>query len=138
MQRASRGGWTPELGGRALAAARIAGAYASGRAIGQVTAGDSAPADGVLVVKSMGRSDMWVSGASTAESANAASGMPDALRALTVARFGRVEKFDSTVDEAIETARRVTKQQRSAHSLMKEWTAAFVANVVDLRKKIWA
>jgi hypothetical protein len=138
VQRASRGGWTPELVGRGLAAARIAGAYASGRAIGQVPAGGATPVEGVLVVKSFGRGDMWVSGASTAASANAASGMPDALRALTMARFGRTEKFDSNADDAIETAKRVTKQQQSAHSLLKEWTAAFVANLVDLRKKIWA
>ncbi|HEX8027748.1 MAG TPA: hypothetical protein VF491_04760 [Vicinamibacterales bacterium] len=138
VQRASRGGWTPELGSRALAAARIAGAYASGRTIGQVPAGRGTPVDGVLVVKSLGRPDMWVSGASTAQSANAASGMPDALKALTAARFGRGEKFDSTVDEAIETAKRVTRQQQSAHSLMREWSAAFIANVVDLRRKIWA
>ncbi len=38
VQRASRGGWTQELAGRALAAARIAGAYATGRAGGTAPA----------------------------------------------------------------------------------------------------
>src|SRR6187397_311518 len=70
VQRASRGGWSPELVGRGLAAARIAGAYASGRGVGQVPAGTTPPVEGVLVVKSLGRGEMWVSGASTAQSAN--------------------------------------------------------------------
>jgi len=35
VQRASRGGWTPELVGRALAALRVAGAYATNRPVGQ-------------------------------------------------------------------------------------------------------
>ena len=35
VQRQSRGGWTQDLAGRALAAARIAGAYAIGRPVGQ-------------------------------------------------------------------------------------------------------
>ena len=35
VQRASRGGWTPELAGRALAALRIAGTYAIGKTVGQ-------------------------------------------------------------------------------------------------------
>jgi hypothetical protein len=57
---------------------------------------------------------------------------------LTVARYGRIEKIDSDADEAIEAVKRVTKEQQSAHSLVKEWGNAFVANVVDLRKKVWA
>lgn len=139
VQRASRGGWTQELAGRALAATRIAGSYAVGRAVGQrpAKAGET-PVDGVLVVRAFGRGEVFVSGGATTETAAAVPGLPDALRALTVGRYGRVEKFDSTADEAIEAAIRVTKQQQSAHSLMKEWTAAFVANVVDLRKKVWA
>jgi hypothetical protein len=65
-------------------------------------------------------------------------GLSDALQTLTVARYGRVEKIDSDADGALEAARRVTSEQRSAHSLIKEWGATFVANLVDLRKKVWA
>lgn len=139
VQSASRGGWTQDLAGRALAAARIAGSYAIGRAVGQrVAKAGEIPQDGVLVVKSFGRSDVYVSGGATTETVGAVPGLSDALKALTVGRYGRAEAFDSTADEALETAKRITKQQQSAHSLLKEWTSAFVANVVDLRKKVWA
>jgi hypothetical protein len=90
------------------------------------------------VIRSFGRGDVFVSGGATSESASAIPGLSDALRTLTVARYGRTEKLGSDADDAIEAARRVTKEQRSAHSLMKEWAAAFVANLVDLRKKVWS
>jgi hypothetical protein len=139
VQRASRGGWTQELAGRALAAARIAGAYATGRAVGQRPPNANEPAvDGVLIVKQFGRGDVFVSGGATSQSAIAIPGLSDALKTLTIARYGRTEKLDSDADEALEAAKRVTKEQQSAHSLVKEWAAAFVANLVDLRKKIWS
>lgn len=138
VQRASRGGWTQELAGRALAAARIAGAYAIGRPVGQRPAVGAAPVDGVLVVRAFGKGDVFVSGSATPESASKVEGLADALRALTIGRYGRTETFDSMSDEAIAAAIRLTREQQSAHSLMKEWSSAFVANVVDLRKKIWA
>lgn len=137
VQQASRGGWTPELAGRALAGARIAGSYAIGRSIGQ-RPGAGSPTDGVLVVHQFGKGDVFVSGAATTQSTEAVPGLSDALKALTVARYGRVERFDSTADEAIATAIRVTSEQQSAHSLLKEWGNTFVANLVDLRKKVWA
>jgi hypothetical protein len=142
VQRASRGGWTQELAGRALAALRIAGAYATNRPIGQrAAAAGETPLDGVVVVRSFGRGDVYVSGAATPESsayANAPAGLADALRTLTVSRYGRTEKFDSMADEAVQTAIRVTKQQQSAHSLVKEWGRNFTASVVDLRRKVWS
>ena len=142
VQRASRGGWTQELAGRALAALRIAGAYATNRSVGQrpAAAGET-PLDGVLVVRSFGRGDVFVSGSATPESsafANAPAGLADALRTLTVSRYGRMEKFDSMADEAIHMAMRVTKQQQSAHSLIREWGKNFTASVVDLRRKVWS
>ena len=138
VQRQSRGGWTQELAGRALAAARIAGAYAIGRAIGQHPALGATPRDGVLVVRSFSRGEVFVSGSATTESAQRVPGLADGLKALTVARYGREEKFDSMCDEALQTAIRVTKEQQSAHSLIKEWSNAFKANVVDLRRKVWS
>ncbi|HUQ87233.1 MAG TPA: hypothetical protein VM096_06720 [Vicinamibacterales bacterium] len=142
VQRASRGGWTPELVGRALAALRVAGAYATNRPIGQRPAkpGET-PQEGVIVVRQFGRGEVYISGAATTETAafvNNTAGLSDAMKTLTIARFGRVEKFDSMADEAIQTAIRVTKDQRSRHSLLKEWAASFTASVVDLRKKVWA
>ncbi|HYE85172.1 MAG TPA: hypothetical protein VEA16_02365, partial [Vicinamibacterales bacterium] len=138
VQRASRGGWTQELAGRALAAARITGAYASGRAVGQRPAAGATPVDGVLVVKAFGKGDVFVSGAATSESAAKVPGFGDALKSLTTARYGRTETFDSMADDAIATAIRVTKEQQSAHSLLNEWAAAFKANLVDLRRKVWS
>jgi hypothetical protein len=138
VQAASRGGWTQDLAGRALAAARIAGAYAINRSIGQRPGAGLTPVDGVLVVKAFGRGAVFVSGAATTQTVAAVPGLADALGALTVARYGRTETFNSNADEAIETAKRITREQRSRYSLIKEWTAAFVANLVDLRKKVWA
>jgi hypothetical protein len=142
VQRASRGGWTAELAARALAAARIAATYAINRSVGQYPAALAEVArEGVLVIKPFGRGEVFVSGSATTETTNLAAapvGLSDALKALTTARYGRTEKFDSTADDAVETAIRVTKQQQSAHSLLKEWTSAFVANLVDLRKKVWS
>jgi hypothetical protein len=138
VQSASRGGWTQELAGRGLAAARIAGSYAIGRSVGQRPSQGAAPVDGVLVIKPFGRAEVFVSGAATTESTTAVPGLSEALKSLTVGRYGRTEKFDSDADAGIQTAIRVTKEQQSAHSLLKEWMSAFVANFVDLRKKVWS
>jgi hypothetical protein len=142
VQRASRGGWTPELAGRALAAARIAGAYAVGKGVGQRSVKSSdTPVDGELVVSGpLGRGRAFVSGSATGESAsgaNAPHGLAEALKTLTAARYGRTEKL-SDLDDAIATAIRVTKQQQSAHSLPAEWGRNFSKSVVDLRRKVWA
>lgn len=138
VQRAGRGGWTPELAGRALSAARIAGSYASGRGVGQRPVGVNDPlVDGALLIgRGMGRGDMYVSGSVTAESATDPT-LADALKTLTVARYGR-EGIFTDADDAVATAVRITKQQQSAHSLVSEWSANFVRSLVDMRKKVWA
>ena len=143
VQQASRGGWTPELAGRALAALRIAGTYAMGKTVGQrpVAAG-AIPIEGELAVTGpLGRGRAFASGAVTTETASMAGappGLADALKTFTVARYGRTERFDSNADDAIATAIRITKQQRSAHSMVAEWGRNFSRSVVDLRKKVWA
>lgn len=142
VQRASRGGWTPELAGRALAALRVAGSYAVGRNVGQrvVTAADT-PVDGELAVSgAFGRGRAFASGSVTGESASVAGaphGLADALQVLTTSLYGRSAKIGDA-DEAIATAIRVTKQQQSAHSLPAEWGRNFSKSVVDLRRKVWA
>src|SRR5687767_1416847 len=142
VQRASRGGWTPELAGRALAALRIAATYAVGKTVGQrLPKPLEAPVEGELVVSGpFGRGRAFVSGSATSESATVASaphGLADALRTLTTARYGRTEKAGD-LDDAVATAIRVTKQQQSAHSLPAEWGRNFSKSVVDLRRKVWA
>jgi len=138
VQRAGRGGWTPELAGRALSAARIAGSYASGRSVGQRPVGKNDPlVDGALLVgRGMGRAPMYVSGSVTAESATDPT-LADALKTLTVARYGRDGQL-TDADGAVSAAVRITKQQRSAHSLLSEWSSAFVRSLVDMRKRVWA
>src|SRR5688572_12481212 len=142
VQRASRGGWTPELAGRALAALRIAGTYAVGLTVGQRLAKPGeVPVDGELVVSGpFGRGRAFVSGSATSEGASVAfapHGLAEALKTLTMARYGRTEK-GGDLDDAIATAIRVTKQQQSAHSLPAEWGRNFSKSVVDLRRKVWA
>jgi hypothetical protein len=142
VQRASRGGWTPELSGRALAALRIAGTYAVGRTVGQrIAKPGEMPVDGELVVSGpFGRGRAFVSGSATSETASvpgAPHGLSDAIRTFTAALYGRTEKTGD-LDEAIATAIRVTKQQQSAHSLPAEWGRNFSKSVVDLRRKVWA
>jgi hypothetical protein len=143
VQRASRGGWTPELTARALAALRVAGSYAIGKNAGQrPVKPEDAPVDGELEVSGpFGRGRVFASGSVTTESASKASaphGLADALKALTVARYGRHENLGSHLDESIEVAIRITKQQQSEHSLPAEWGRNFSRSVVDLRKKVWA
>ncbi len=142
VQRASRGGWTPELAGRALAALRIAGTYAVGKTVGQRVAKPAeSPVEGELVVAGpLGRGRAFASGAVTTETASLAGaphGLADALKTFTTVRYGRTEKAGD-LDDAIATAIRVTKQQQSAHSLPAEWGRNFSKSVVDLRRKVWA
>jgi hypothetical protein len=143
VQQAGRGGWTPELAGRALAALRLAGTYALGRSAGQraAKAGDT-PVEGELVVSGpLGRGRVFASGSATTETASrpdAPHGLADALSALTAARYGRTERLDSNVDDAVAAAIRITKQQQSAHSVVSEWGRNFSRSVVDLRRKVWA
>ena len=139
VQRAAHGGWSPELAGRALAAARIAGSFASGRAVGQfVAAKDESPLDGQLVVGGgLLRTRMLVSGSITPQSATDPV-LAEALKVLTTARYGRLEKAAGDADEAVSTVIRVTGQQRSKHSLLSEWIGALTNSVVGLRKKVWA
>ena len=143
VQRASRGGWTPELAARADTALRLAGTYSMGRQAGQrvIKPGEN-PVDGELVVSGpLGRGRVFASGSVTTESASsllAPHGLADALKAFTAARYGRQEKFGSDLDEAVETAIRIAKQQQSAHSLPAEWGRNFTKSVIDLRRKVWA
>ncbi len=138
VQQAGRGGWTPELVGRALSAARISGSYASGRSVGQRAVGTKDPlVDGAMLIgRGMGRVPMYVSGSISAESATDPT-LAEALKAMTIARYGRDgQKVD--LDEAVSTAIRVTKQQQSAHSYLSELIGRFTGSLTEMRKKVWA
>jgi hypothetical protein len=138
IQKASRGGWTPELAGRALSAARISGSYASGRGVGQRAVGLKDPlVDGALLIgRGMGRASMYVSGSVTEQSATDPT-LAEALKAMTIARYGR-DGQRPDMDDAVATAIRVTKQQQSAHSWLSELAGRFTGSLTDMRKKVWA
>ncbi len=148
VQRESRGGWSPELAGRALAALRIAGTYALGRKVGQrpITNG-AAAMDGQLKISGrFGSSGAFVSGAATPETVASSNGiaggrvagLADGLRALTSIRYGRDGSRNTDADEAVETAIRITKEQRSAHSVPAEWANGVTQSISNLRKRVWA
>ena len=93
-------GWTSDLAGRALTAVRIVAAHATGRTVTQHRAATAA-ADGQLVVS--GRI-----GAPTIVSASVASAddddLRDALTRFAAARYGREERFDARLDDAVDAA----------------------------------
>lgn len=90
----------------------------------------------MLISRGMGRVPMYVSGSISAESATDPT-LADALKAMTIAHYGRDgQKVD--LDDALNTAIRVTKQQQSAHSYLSELTGRFVGSLVEMRKKVWA
>ena len=111
IQQQSRGGWTAELAGRALAALRVVAAYAAGRPVAQTLrkradAATAAPAlDGQLSIDGrFGRSAI----VSAAVSGNGADEeLRDALARFAAARYGRDATFDTRLDEGIETGIRV-------------------------------
>ena len=139
VQKAGRGGWTPELIGQALSAARISGSYASGRSVGQRPVGATKDplVDGAMLIgRGIGRVSMYVSGSVSAESATDPT-LAEALKAMTIARYGRDgQKVD--MDDAVSTAIRITKQQQSAHSYLSELIGRFTGSLTDMRKKVWA
>jgi hypothetical protein len=148
VQRESRGGWTSELAGRALAALRIAGSYALGRKVGQrATANGNAGVDGQLRInRRFGGEGAFVSGSVTPESVAASNGvaesrvigLADGLRALTAIRYGRDGSKNRDADEAVETGLRIAKQQASAHSLIAEWTNSIASSLGNWRKRVSA
>jgi hypothetical protein len=123
----SRGGWTPELAGRALAAVRIGASYLGGHPIGQAQA-TGAAADGQILVRRLGRAGTLVSGSTTAESAGRGSELYDSLRAFTSARYGRGDALDGpALDEALDAGTRVVRQLQRRHSLPAELLRSLTA-----------
>ncbi len=124
VRQQSRGGWDTDLAGRALAAARVAAALASGQDIGQVrAAAGAAPLDGQLLVRGwLGRGGALVSGATTAQAAGDAA-VADSLTAFSRARYGRGTALDgSALDEALDTAMTTARRAASRHS----WLATLI------------
>jgi hypothetical protein len=93
--------WTPDLIGRALAAARIVAAYATGRAVTQrlTRAGSAQPSSGEVVVT--GRTGpgaaVWSAVAAVEDDE-----LREALTRFTATRYGRESTSDTSVDDALE------------------------------------
>ena len=120
----SRGGWTEDLAGRALAALRIVAAYAAGRPVTQYliepqvraktgrgsarppqSATRSEPAGGQLAINGrFGRSAL-VSAPTTP--AHADDELKDALARFAAARYGREVTFDTRLDDSLEAGIRI-------------------------------
>jgi hypothetical protein len=109
----SRGGWTSDLAGRALAALRVVAAYAAGRPVNQklhtraeARAGTPvAPTDGQLAID--GRFGRGAVVSATATSRHADDELREALARLAAARYGRDAAFDSQLDDGIDAGLRV-------------------------------
>lgn len=125
IQRASRdAGWTAPLAGRALAALRIAAAYAAGRPVSQKTgAPDASSMDGQIALDGrLGRAAL-VSGAATAQTLADHDELREALVRFTAVRYGREkdigldaaalnEAFDRSLDFVDRMASERTKVAR--------------------------
>ena len=129
------GGWTPDLASRALGALRIAATYAIGRPVSTMPAsrlladGSETAEPGRLILKAgwpRGKR-IAVSGAVTPQTLARHAALPGqrasviavlesasaAIAVLTVAAFSREGKLDdSALDEALATAKRITRKMK--------------------------
>lgn len=121
-------GWSADLAGSALAAARIVAAYATGRPVSQrpAAAGPAAapgqpgagsgPSDGELLVSGMlGPPTVVSSSVATIED----DALADALARFAAARYGREASFDDRLDESLRAVIR-RADQLSAERPLRE------------------
>jgi len=154
------GSWTPELAGRALGAARIAATYAIGRPVSQMPAsrlladGTATAEPGRLVLKTgwPRTKRIAVSGAVTpqtlarhiarpGQTAGATAMLESAaaaIAALTVASFSRDGKIDDTaLDEALATAKRLTRKMRIGQFWIMKRLAAR-RTLTPMESRVWS
>ncbi|MEW6323064.1 MAG: hypothetical protein AB1635_18495 [Acidobacteriota bacterium] len=138
----SLGSWTPELGGRLLAAARLTASVGLGRAISRRPASSGELREGELKI---GRA--IVSGSATADHvANARGaaesrlrGLDDALRALTAERYGPEPSLDSAgYDEALAATAAAASRVAADHTLVARAVSAAQQTVAGWTERIWA
>ncbi|OFW05035.1 MAG: hypothetical protein A3I61_19180 [Acidobacteria bacterium RIFCSPLOWO2_02_FULL_68_18] len=113
----ARSGWTGELVGSALAAARVGAALALGQQPPQIAVdGPGADREGALVLDRgiVRRARLMVSASITAE---AASPLRPALAELTAARYARADRFDGErLDSALADALAAVRRLRAERS----------------------
>jgi hypothetical protein len=129
---AARGGWTPELARRALAALRVAGAVALDRGVTQTFAANGDPArEGQIPVRTgwLRRRRAFLSAPTTSklissrlQNGSTAGGrtrdslqeLADALQVFSGASYGRSDKADrEALDEALQDGTRAVKRLRT-------------------------
>jgi hypothetical protein len=143
IQRQTRGaGWSSETLSRALAAARVVASYAAGQPVSQRDAGELRSGDLMLPGGLLGRSRISVSAATTGSAVRDNATAPDldsALTALTAARYGRLDKYDSSVlDDALSTVMRAADRVASQHTRVADFSRSIAAAVRGRTSKAWA
>ena len=141
VQQQTRGGWTPDLLGRALAAARVIASYVAG---GAPTQRQSATAvDGELRAGGgFTGPRVAVSGSATAQALNGqadASELDSALVVLTAARYGRTGTLDSSaLDDALASVLRAADRVGAQHTRRADALASIRQSARTLRPRAWA
>jgi hypothetical protein len=153
----ARGGWTPELAGRALAVLRIGGAVALGRPVAQTLVDMNVPREDGQIVLRMGiaRLKRALISAPTTEAAIAgllASGngpdpraramleeLRDALRTFSVVCYGRDERLDTTaLDSALDDGTRAIQRLRVTKRWPMSTAARLKKSAAGLGDMVWS
>lgn len=151
------GGWTPHLIERALVACRIVAGYALARPANQlaVERRTNAQEGGLTVDRGILRGRFtFISASVTPQTiAHELRGEPDHAPAtvqrlehmqLTLAAFGQVQYGsqdrvpDSTLDEYLESARRLARRLTFEHRWLVTTVATAAGRIRDVRERLWA
>jgi hypothetical protein len=157
VRRASqREGWTPELAGRALAAYRIAGSIALGRAVSQAPARGAATGhDGQLTMRGgfLWGKKVRVSGSATSEAVAAELGtgrgssahrsalepLQTALGRFTTALFGREPKLEETaLTESLSEAPGILRRLRLENLWLVKKLRSLTQSAGELGNRAWS
>jgi hypothetical protein len=144
LQELAKGGWSADLVGRALAAARIIASYVAGHPVPRRTTANE-PVSGELSLSSglVTRRRVCVAGATTPDAlahltAPEAAGLHQAMQSLTAARYAAVEQFDAgTLDAALAAAAHSAGRVAARHTLAADVMASVTRTVRGWRPRGW-
>ena len=144
VQEQSRGGWTGDLVGQALAAARVVAGYVAGHPVPQRTSTDGPVAGELSLSRGLvTRRHVYVAGATTAAGLAAlttpeAVGLHDALQSLTAARYAAVEHLDAgALDSALAATARSAQRVAARHTVIADVMASLSRAVRGWRPRRW-
>ncbi|HXG88173.1 MAG TPA: hypothetical protein VNJ02_07550 [Vicinamibacterales bacterium] len=147
LQQATRGaGWTPELVARALAAARVVASYMTGQPVPQRVSAQQATNGEVVLRGTLGRRNIAVSGAATAQGLTsarhttsdiAASDLDTALLQLTTARYGRAAPESGDLDAAVATVIRAADRVAKRFTRVAETMGSVRQSARGWRPQAW-